>query len=105
LFVSQGVITFVSAITPRAELRDLARSILGDDLFEVYVHASFETCEQRDVKGLYAKAKRGEIPNFTGRDSSFEAPTNPDLLLDTERVSIEEAAAQLLAALRGRITL
>ena len=103
LFVSQGVITFVSAITPRAELRDLARGILGDDLLEVYVHASYATCEQRDVKGLYAKAARGEIANFTGRDSSFEPPANPDVLLDTEKTSVGEAAGQLLEVLHSRI--
>ncbi|MBJ7283958.1 MAG: adenylyl-sulfate kinase [Akkermansiaceae bacterium] len=105
VFVSQGVITFVSAITPRGELRDLARGLLGGDLFEVYVKASFEACEQRDVKGLYAKAARGEIAHFTGKDGSFEAPQNPDLVLDTENSSIEENAIELLEAIRTRITL
>jgi adenylylsulfate kinase len=105
VFVSQGVITFVSAITPRGELRDLARGLLGGDLFEVYVKASFEACEQRDVKGLYAKAARGEIAHFTGKDGSFEAPHNPDLVLDTENSSIEENAIELLEAIRTRITL
>jgi adenylylsulfate kinase len=103
LFVSQGVITFVSAITPKGELRDMARGLLGNDLFEVYVKASFETCEKRDVKGLYAKAAKGEIPNFTGRDSGFEPPHNPDLILDTETTSIEDAAFELLEAIRERI--
>ena len=103
LFVSQGIVTFVSAITPRGELRDMARGILGEDMFEVYVKASFEACEQRDVKGLYAKAARGEIANFTGRDSSFEPPQNPDLILDTEALSVEDAAFELLEALRERI--
>ena len=105
VFVSQGVITFVSAITPRGELRDLARGLLGGDLFEVYVKASFEACEQRDVKGLYAKAARGEIAHFTGKDGSFEAPQNPDLVLDTENSSIEENAIELLEAILARITL
>jgi adenylylsulfate kinase len=105
LFVSQGIVTFVSAITPRGELRDLARGILGDDLFEVYVHASYATCEQRDVKGLYAKAARGEIAHFTGRDSSFEPPANPDLVLDTEKNSLEDVTFELLEALRERIAL
>jgi len=104
IFVSQGIITFVSAITPQGELRDLARGILGSDLFEVYVKASFETCEQRDVKGLYAKAARGEIKNFTGRDSSFEPPQTPDLILDTEKTTIEDAAFELLEAIRHRIS-
>jgi adenylylsulfate kinase len=103
VFASQGVITFVSAITPRGELRDLARGLLGNDLFEVYIKASYEACEQRDVKGLYAKAARGEIAHFTGKDGSFEAPHNPDLVLDTETTTIEDAAFELLEAIREKI--
>lgn len=105
LFLSQGVITLVSAITPRGELRDLARGLLGDDLFEVYVKASYAACEQRDVKGLYAKAARGEIKNFTGRDNSFEEPQNPDLVIDTEQTTVEDAAFELLEAIQERISL
>ncbi|BCU76899.1 adenylyl-sulfate kinase [Luteolibacter sp. LG18] len=104
VFAANGIVTFVSVITPRAALRDLARGIVGDDFFEVYVQASFEACAQRDVKGLYAKAAKGEIPNFTGRDSSFEAPERPDLLLDTEGTTVTEAAASLLDAIRDRIS-
>ena len=104
IFVSQGVITFVSAITPRGELRDFARGLLGRDLFEVYVKASYEACEKRDVKGLYAKAARGEIAHFTGKDGSFEPPIHPDLTLDTETTSIEDAAFELLEAIRAKIT-
>ena len=103
VFVSQGIITFVSAITPRGELRDLARGILGENLFEVYIKASYEACEQRDVKGLYAKAARGEIRHFTGKDGSFEPPQNPDLVLDTEKSSVEDSAFELLEAIRERI--
>lgn len=103
IFVSQGVITLVSAITPRGELRDLARGILGEDLFEVYVKASYQACEQRDVKGLYAKAAKGEIAHFTGKDGSFEPPQNPDLVLDTEKMTVEDAAFELLEAIRERI--
>jgi len=104
VFVSQGIITFVSAITPRGELRDLARGVIGDDLFEVYIKASYEACEKRDVKGLYAKAARGEIQHFTGKDGSFEPPANADLILDTESMTIEDAAFELLEAIRERIT-
>ncbi len=105
ILVSQGTITFVSAITPRGELRDLARGILGSDIFEVYVKASYEVCEKRDVKGLYAKAARGEIAHFTGKDGSFEPPNNADLILDTEHTSIEDAAFEILEAIRERIAL
>ena len=103
IFVSQGIITFVSAITPRGELRDLARGILGKDVFEVYVKASYEACEKRDVKGLYAKAARGEIAHFTGKDGSFEPPSRPDLTLNTETTSIEDAAFEVLEAIRSRV--
>jgi len=102
--VSQGIITFVSAITPRGELRDLARGILGSDLFEVYVRASYEACEKRDVKGLYAKAARGEIQHFTGKDGSFEPPVSPDLIIDTEKTSIGDAAFEVLEAIRDQIS-
>ncbi|MDP3851643.1 MAG: adenylyl-sulfate kinase [Luteolibacter sp.] len=105
IFVSQGIITFVSAITPRGELRDLARGLLGEDLFEVFVKASYEACEKRDVKGLYAKAARGEIQHFTGKDGSFEPPQNADLILDTESTSVEDAAFELLEAICDRISL
>ena len=104
IFVSQGIITFVSAITPRGELRDLARGILGKDVFEVYVKASYEACEKRDVKGLYAKAARGEIAHFTGKDGSFEPPSRPDLTLNTETTSIEDAAFEVLEAIRSRVS-
>jgi adenylylsulfate kinase len=103
IFVSQGIITFVSAITPRGELRDLARGLLGEDLFEVYVKASYEACEKRDVKGLYAKAARGEIEHFTGKDGSFEPPQSANLVIDTESTTIEDAAFELLEAIRLRI--
>jgi adenylylsulfate kinase len=105
ILVENGIIVFISAITPRGELRDLARGIVGEpNLFEVFVNASFEACEKRDVKGLYAKASRGEIPNFTGRDNSFEPPNHPDLTLHTEKISIEEAAIELVEAVRERIS-
>ena len=68
ILIDNGAIVFISAITPRGELRDLARGIVGEkNLFEVFVKASYEACEQRDVKGLYAKAARGEIAHFTGK--------------------------------------
>jgi adenylylsulfate kinase len=103
LFSSQGLITLVSAITPRGELRDVARGILGDDFFEVYVKASYEACAARDVKGLYAKAAKGEIEHFTGKDSSFEEPMQADLILDSEEMDLEECVDALLQATIRRI--
>ncbi len=105
IFVSQGIITLVSAITPRGELRDLARGLLGADMFEVYIKASYHACEQRDVKGLYAKAAAGEIQHFTGKDGSFEPPQSPNLTLDTEQSTVEDAAFELLEAIRDRIAI
>ena len=69
-----------------------------DDFREVYVKASYAVCEERDVKGLYAKAKAGEIPEFTGKGSAFEEPTEPWLTIDTERATPEESLEQLFAA-------
>ena len=98
LFASQGIITLVSAITPRGELRDVARGILGEDFFEVYVKASYEACAARDVKGLYAKAASGEVKHFTGKDSSFQEPMQADLVLDSEHLTLEECVDTLLQA-------
>lgn len=105
ILIDNGAIVFISAITPRGELRDLARGIVGEkNLFEVYVKASYEACEQRDVKGLYAKAARGEIAHFTGKDGSFEPPQNPNLTLHTEVLAIEDAAIELIEAILPRIS-
>lgn len=103
LFAANGIITLVSAITPRGELRDVARGILGADFFEVYVRASYEACAARDVKGLYAKAAKGEIAHFTGKDSSFEEPMQADLILDSEKMDLEECVDALLQATTRRI--
>ncbi len=105
ILADQGIITLVSVITPRQELRDLARDIIGDDYFEVYVKASYEICEQRDVKGLYAKAAIGEIENFTGKDSAFEEPLAPDLEIDTEGQSAADSVFVLLEAVRKKTAL
>ncbi len=107
LFVESGVITIASFITPNNELRALAREVIGDDdLLEVYIKASYETCAERDPKGLYAKVKAGEVKQFTGKDSSFEEPDRADLVIDTEAHSEEECLAQLLeaAAAKSRFT-
>ncbi|MBC7981021.1 MAG: adenylyl-sulfate kinase [Armatimonadetes bacterium] len=105
VLVQNGVIVFISAITPRGVLRDLARGIIGEEnLFEIYIKASYEACEKRDVKGLYAKAARGEIDHFTGKDGSFEPPLNPDLTLDTEILTIEDSAIELVESIIPRFS-
>ncbi|AHM59922.1 adenylyLSUlfate kinase [Flammeovirgaceae bacterium 311] len=96
LFLNCGIITICSFISPTAEVRERARSIIGEaDFLEVFVKCSFDACAKRDVKGLYAKALRGEIKNFTGLDAPFEEPQNPWLLLNSEEES-EEACVELL---------
>jgi adenylylsulfate kinase len=98
LFKEAGVVTLTSFITPTRELRALAREIVGAEYFrEVYVKCSFEKCAERDVKGLYAKAASGDVKQFTGKDSAFEEPEVPDLVIDTERESIEESCDTLYA--------
>lgn len=104
LFAEGGIVTIASFITPTNTLRSLAREIIGDsDLLEVYVKASFDVCAERDVKGLYAKAKAGEVKHFTGKDSAFEEPDRPDLVLDTETESVTESLDALHRAALERI--
>jgi adenylylsulfate kinase len=102
LFASQGAVTLVSLITPREEFRKMAREIIGPAYSEIYVKAPFELCAERDPKGLYKKAADGGIANFTGRDSGFEEPVEPNLVLDTAASSVEECTARLVAYLRER---
>lgn len=105
LFASQGVLTFVSVITPRRELRDLARKTIGEDFVEIFVKADYATCAQRDPKGLYAKAESGDLKQFTGRDSGFEEPLGEaEVVLDTDAHSAEENAQILLDFILTRST-
>jgi adenylylsulfate kinase len=101
LLASQGIIVLVSVITPQREHRRSAAQIIGPDFHEVYVKADFETCAGRDPKGLYAKAREGEIAQFTGRDSGFEEPEAAALVLDTQGRSVDECAADLLGYWRS----
>jgi adenylylsulfate kinase len=91
-----------AAISPYQEIRDEARQMMGDRFIETYVKASVETCEERDVKGLYAKARSGEIKEFTGVSDPYEVPESPELVIDTESQSPEESAQQILAYLEER---
>ena len=85
LFLNCGIITINSFVSPTEDIRDLAKEIIGEENFlEVYINTSLEECEKRDVKGLYKKARKGEIPNFTGISAPFEAPKTPALIIGTE---------------------
>ncbi len=96
LFCDAGVICLNSFVSPTIKIRKLAKDIIGDENFiEVFVNTPLEICEQRDVKGLYKKARKGEIKNFTGIDSPFENPVNPDFELKTENQSIETSVELL----------
>lgn len=97
LFVDTGIITIAAFISPNNQLREMAAEIIGkDDFVEVFVSTPLEECEMRDVKGLYAKARRGEIKNFTGISAPFEAPEHPDITLDTSKLPVEESVKILL---------
>ena len=104
LFLDAGVITIAAFISPNNDIREMAASIIGqDDFLEVYVSTPLEECERRDVKGLYAKARKGEIKNFTGISAPFEAPAHPALTLDTSVLSLEESVNKLLELILPRI--
>ncbi|WP_443688504.1 adenylyl-sulfate kinase [Paraprevotella xylaniphila] len=97
LFVDTGVVTLSAFISPTNESRHMASEIIGaDDFREVYVSTPLEVCEQRDVKGLYARARRGEIKDFTGVSAPFEVPEHPDLTLDTSVLTLEESVNKVL---------
>ena len=105
LMVDTGIVTLAAFISPSQEMRAMAASIIGpSDFLEVYVSTPLEECERRDVKGLYARARRGEIREFTGISAPFEPPPHPALTLDTSVLSLEESVKQLLALVLERAT-
>ncbi|WP_455628993.1 adenylyl-sulfate kinase [Parabacteroides chinchillae] len=104
LFIDTGIITIAAFISPNNEMREMASSIIGKDNFlEIYVSTPLEECEKRDVKGLYAKARKGEIKDFTGISAPFEAPSCPALSLDTSMLSVEESVNLLLELILPRV--
>ena len=103
LLSRNGVVAITAAISPYREIRDEARELMGARFIEIHVKASVEECARRDVKGLYEKAMRGEIKEFTGVSDPYEEPLNPELVLDTEAESPEESAAKVLAVLDSRV--
>ncbi|MFP8881948.1 MAG: adenylyl-sulfate kinase [Myxococcota bacterium] len=97
LFTEAGVIVFTSFISPYRADRDAVRALMPEgDFVEVFVDASLETCEGRDVKGLYKKARAGEIPEFTGISAPYEEPEKPELVVDTGDQNIEQSVAQVI---------
>ncbi|MCB0828666.1 MAG: adenylyl-sulfate kinase [Solirubrobacterales bacterium] len=102
LLSRNGTPVITAAISPYREIRDEARELMGDRFIEVYIEASVDACAERDVKGLYAKAFSGEIKEFTGVSDPYEAPENPEIVVNTEEHEPEESAAILLAYLEER---
>lgn len=97
LFLNCGVVPINCFISPTVEIRTLAKKIIGrENIIEVYVNAPLSVCEERDVKGLYKKARAGEIKDFTGIDSPYEAPLQPDIIVETAKYSVDECITKIL---------
>jgi len=103
LMMEAGIISMTAFISPFKKDRNLVRQLLPQgDFIEIYCNASLETCESRDVKGLYKRARAGEIKNYTGIDSPYEAPDNPELVIDTESESLEESVTKVIDFLKSK---
>lgn len=104
MFCETNIIVLACFISPTREIRDRARHIIGaENFYEIFVKAPLEVCEDRDVKGLYKKARSGEISNFTGISAPYEAPHQPDLMLDTAKETLEESRRKALAFIESKV--
>lgn len=104
LFVDTGIVTLAAFISPMRQMRQMAADIIGrEDFMEIYVNTPVEECERRDVKGLYARARKGEIKDFTGVSAPFEAPENPALSIDTSRLSLQQSVEAVLQLILPKI--
>ena len=100
-----GLVVLSAFVSPYQKDRDFVRECANNDFSEIFISTPLEVCEERDVKGLYAKARAGEISNFTGISAPFEKPTNPDLDVPTHKMSIEEATAMVVNYINTKIAL
>jgi len=106
LYFNSGIITLNSFISPTIAIRDFAKDIIGRDNFiEIYINAPIEVCEARDVKGLYQKARAGEIKGFTGIDSPYEPPVNPEIEIKTDKLTLEESVEKIFEHILPHIKL
>jgi adenylylsulfate kinase len=105
LMCDAGLVIIATFITPFRRERQSLRNLLGESFYEIFVDTPLEVCEQRDVKGLYKKARSGEISNFTGISSPFEPPTSPDIYIDTANQSLEHSVNLILASVLPKIKL
>ncbi len=102
LFVHTGIVTLACFVSPTIEIRNMAKEIIGEEDFkEVFVSTPIEECERRDVKGLYARARKGEVKDFTGISAPFEAPEHPALSIDTSQLTLEESVNEVLELICG----
>lgn len=102
LFVHTGIVTLACFVSPTIEIRNMAKEIIGEEDFkEVFVSTPIEECERRDVKGLYARARKGEVKDFTGISAPFEAPEHPALSIDTSQLTLEESVNKVLELICG----
>ena len=106
IFVDSGIITIAAFVSPLEVDRKLVRDIVGKtDFIEIFVDTSLEECERRDIKGLYKRARAGEIKNFTGIDSPYERPLNPDIVIKTENETEEEAVQKIILFVKDKLEL
>jgi adenylylsulfate kinase len=106
LFVEAGIIALTAFISPYKKDREMVRTIIREgDFIEVYCECGLDICEQRDVKGMYAKARRGEIPEFTGISASYEVPENPDIIVNTGQSTLEECVNTIIEYLTDKMLL
>lgn len=104
LFIDAGLVVIAAFITPYNKVREAIKEIVGEEYYiEVFVNTPIEICEERDVKGLYKKARSGEIKNFTGINSPFEKPINPTVEIETEKESPEEAVGRIFEVLKNKL--
>ena len=104
LFVQTGVVTLACFVSPTNDIRQMAREIVGEeDFLEVYISTPIEECERRDVKGLYARARKGEVKYFTGISAPFEAPVSADIDIDTSKIPLEESVRTLTELIIKRV--
>ena len=104
LFVQTGVVTLACFVSPTNDIRQMACEIVGEeDFLEVYISTPIEECERRDVKGLYARARKGEVKNFTGISAPFEAPVSADIDIDTSKIPLEESVRTLTELIIKRV--
>jgi adenylylsulfate kinase len=105
LFIDAGIVVLVAAISPFRKDRNFVRNLLGNDEFiEIYIKCPIEVCEQRDPKGLYKKAKSGQIKDFTGINQPYEEPMNPEITIDTSIITVEKAVEMIETFLQSRLT-